>query len=198
MWASNDECGPCVPNAEHSIEAFLPGLSKRNETCETAVVHHVVLKSSIVTDLMDKTQEVHGKPLWLVFREACDTFPRKVSEYELYFAFAATFHSEEICECTRVFALVSDWRKAVQCIQSRDPECLCKFTFTASRSVGQRDYSGVYSALEHESVDYIVSHSHLQQVADQLPRRELERREGIVGRVGPPRSTLGPLIAQFM
>lgn len=87
------------------LHRFIPWLQSWGlEQTASAVTHHGVFLRPVIEQLMARSEELFGKPLWQVFldsRVPC-------SEYALYFAFAQKYCPETILPRRLAFRIAAD------------------------------------------------------------------------------------------
>lgn len=96
--------GPCIFGTYYRhMSTLLPSLQLVNRSVNP-VIHHALFKREIVTDLIQKVEEIHQKPFWKVFLNAVDMrygttrkgFYVGASEYMIYYHFCMRYHRDKV------------------------------------------------------------------------------------------------------
>lgn len=95
------------------LPMVLPTLQKKRPRAETAVCHHMCLQRHIVQELIRQVETANsGQQFWSVFANAAKACGGRVSEYELYHAFAVRHFPSCVKNWNPTFAVVSDFKAA--------------------------------------------------------------------------------------
>ncbi len=103
MFIKNNKCLYAYGTEYHlpyfgHISRLLPGLSKV-DGMKSGICHHMIFEQECINTLFTKVEDVHQKPFWCAFLECVDTahFQHSgASEYELYFNYILTHHTERV------------------------------------------------------------------------------------------------------
>jgi hypothetical protein len=94
LYATGTEHHP--PYFAH-MQRLLPGL-RRETAAASGIVHHMLLRRSVLLDLFARVESLHRKEFWRAFLNCVDddAYHSGASEYEIYFNFAQRWRGESV------------------------------------------------------------------------------------------------------